>query len=214
MSRVLFCCPSCTFRKEIPRTEVPPTARQCKCPGCGKLIAVAEAIKPLESGDKSRSNIQDETAKSATAKATKKYNELLDEALSSLREENDLGAMLLLEEAEQISSTPKVRSYLAYCRAKVKNEYSDAITACRQALKEEPLNGDHYLNLGRIYLLVNKRGPALDIFRKGIKIGPHPQLMQELRKFEMRKPPVISSLPRTHAINRALGKLLYRLKLR
>ena len=85
---------------------------------------------------------------------------------------------------------------------------------CTQALKEEPRIADHYLNLSRIYLFVNKRGPALQLIRKGLRLGSHPQLKLELKKFEKRKQPVFSSLPRDHILNRKLGKFLSRLGVR
>jgi len=148
------------------------------------------------------------------SESSSKYLDLVDKGLSLLDKENILEAMLLLEEAERLDSTPKVRSYLAYCRAKENQDYSNALKMCMNALREEPTIADHYFNLGRIYLLINKKGAALQAFQKGIKLGPNPKLMQELRKFEKRKPPVFSSLPREHWLNRELGKLLSRLGLR
>lgn len=227
MPKVLFNCPNCSFNKEISQNEIPPEAKNCKCPSCKKVLSLSEAIKPLERNEdlqqtppNSREEGHEEAAGSQNGStrdadaSLEKYHELLDEALSTLKKNNELEAMLLLEEAEKISSTPKVRSYLAYCRARVKNEFSTAIQACTQALREEPRNADHYLNLGRIYFLVNKRGPALQAFRKGLKLGPNSQLMQEMRKFKMRKPAVISSLSRDHVLNHKLGQLLSRLGLR
>ncbi len=217
MSQMLFCCPSCGVKIEIPQSKIPATANKCKCPSCRKLFPLTETLKPCDSS-------QRKTAEKAVASPqnpaanpkglTDKYNERLDEALATLNSGNPLEAMLLLEEVDRLHSTPKVRSFLAYCRAKVKNEFSDAIYVCTEALTEEPVNADHYLNLGRIYLLANKRGPALKAFRKGIKLGPHPQLMQELRKYEMRKSPVLSSLHRDHFLNLKLGKLLTRFGMR
>lgn len=227
MSQLQFTCPNCSFSKVILQSEIPSTAKQCKCPGCRKILDLAEAITPLKTSEGNQQSVQgnqgivDKKSISSQQDSTEergkpmdKCHELLEEALSNLNENNELGAMFLLEEAEKLCSTPRVRSYLGYCRAKVKNEYSDAIQACLQTLKEEPRNAEHYLNLGRIYLLADRRGPAIQTLRKGLKLGPNPQLMQELRKFERRKLPVISSLPRDHAINRNLGKLLSRLKLR
>ena len=227
MSQVLFDCPNCGFSRKFSRNEIPPSAKQCRCPKCKQLFPMTEALKPIgKSSKKAPSapppqkaraetpvNAQQDAARKA-AEARDRYHELMEEALATLSANNDLEAMLLLEEAEKLHSTPKVRSYLAYCQAKVKSKFSDGVRTCTQALKEDPSNSDHYLNLGRIYLLVNKRGPALQAFRKGIKLGPNPQLMEELRKFEMRKPPVISSLPRDHMLNVKLGRFLTLLRLR
>lgn len=227
MSQVLFNCPNCSFNKKISQNKIPSTAKNCKCPSCKKILSLTEAFRPLENSNVHQQTSLDRQEKvhaepvgsqkpsaQKTETSLEKYHELLDEALATLNKNNDLEAMLLFEEAEKISSTPKVRSYLAYCCARVKNEFSTAIQTCTQALREEPRNADHYLNLGRIYLLVNKRGPALQAFRKGLKLGPNPHLMEEMRKFEIRKPAVIPSLPRDHVLNHKLGSLLSRLGLR
>jgi tetratricopeptide (TPR) repeat protein len=230
MTKIQFCCPKCAFSTTISENEIPQTATQCKCPNCKELLPLSDAIAKAES-IVSRSidqtiedcfeNIQLSTFEKAAEKTTEeeskslnRYFELVDEGIALLEKENVLEAMLLLEEAEKLNSTPKVRSRLAYCRAKVNQEFSNAINMCIGAIKEESTIADHYFNLGRIYLLSNKRGTALQTFKKGIKLGPHPQLMQELRKFEMRKPSVIPFLPRDHFLNRKLGKLLSHLGFR
>lgn len=141
-------------------------------------------------------------------------SDLLRNALEALENNSFIEALMLLEQADGQDSGPMVRSYLAYCRAKVKREYAAAINLCTEALREEPANADHYLNLGRIYLLAGKRGKALPIFRRGIKFGRNPQLMAELKKFDPRQPPVFSSLPRQHSLNRITGKLFSRLGMR
>lgn len=218
--QVLFYCPDCAFSKEISQSDIPPTAKQCRCPSCRKLFDLTEAVKPLESNDCTKQDIEEKPVESQQnptdkgGKSLDKYHELLDRALSKLNANDDLDAMYLFEEAEKLRSTPKARSYLAYCRAKVKFEFSDALRVCTQALKEEPRIADHYLNLSRIYLFVNKRGPALQLIRKGLRLGSHPQLKLELKKFEKRKQPVFSSLPRDHILNRKLGKFLSRLGVR
>jgi len=141
-------------------------------------------------------------------------SDLLRNALEALENNSYIEALMLLEQANELQSSPMVSSYLAYCQAKVKREYSAAINLCNEALRDDPANADHYLNLGRIYILAGKRGKALPVFRRGIKLGRHPQLMAELRKFDPRKPPVFNSLPRHHSVNRITGKLFSRLGLR
>lgn len=141
-------------------------------------------------------------------------SDLLKNALEALEKNSTIEALMLLEQAEAQRDSPMVRSYLAYCRAKVKREYAAAISLCSEALREDPANADHYLNLGRIYILAGKRGNALPIFRRGIKFGRNPQLMAELKKFDPRQPPVFSTLPRQHSLNRVVGKLFSRLGMR
>lgn len=141
-------------------------------------------------------------------------SDLLRNALEALEKNSFIEALMLLEQADEQQCSPMVCSYLAYCRAMVKREYAAAIRLCNEALRDEPANADHYLNLGRIYILAGKRGNALPIFRRGIKLGKNPQLMAELKKFDPRKPPVFSSLPRDHSLNRIVGKLSSRFGIR
>lgn len=220
MSQLLFSCPQCQFSKQVPQSKIPASAKQIKCPKCKQSYPLAEVLKPVE---KSTSKGRAEVAAPATAadlqqtepdKVDDKFYEQMDEALVLLEEGNVFEAMYVLEDAEKLNSTPQLRSYLAYCRAKIKDEYAEAIRICKQSISEDPQNGDHYLNLGRIYMLVEKRGPAMQAFRSGLKIGPNPQLMRELRKFEQRKSPVIPSLHRDHTLNIKLGKLLAKIGLR
>lgn len=225
MTKIKFCCPNCAFSTTISESEIPQTATRCKCPKCKKLLLLSEATRKF---DTATSNSLDQKIEEcfekiqsgpdgkleAESKSSNKYYELVAEGISLISNDNVFEAILLLEEAEKLNSTPKTRSYLAYCRAKVDKEYINGINTCIDSLKEEPTVADHYLNLGRIYLLSNKKGSALQTFKKGIKLGPHPQLMHELRKFEIRKSPIIPSLPREHFLNRQLGKLLSHLRLR
>ncbi len=219
MSRALFYCPDCAFQKEISPSDIPSSAKQCICPSCRKTYAVAEVIKPLESETIITADVQKLTKSSQNKAADKKeekqvrHKELVETALAKLADDDDLTALELLEKAEKILSTPKARSYLAYCRAKIKYEFTEAAKMCTRAVKEEPDNPEHYLNLARIYLLANMRKPALQTIRKGLKLGPDNELMKEFRKFERRRNPVFASLPREHFLNRNVGKLFFRIGL-
>jgi len=228
MSQLLFSCPHCQFSKKVPQDKIPANARQIKCPKCKQSFPLAEVLKPVQENtaqaqteEKATLPTQEaepapavEAQQAATENADEKFYEQMDEALVLLEEGNAFEAMYVLEDAEKLNSTPLLRSYLAYCRAKIKDEYAESIRVCKQSISEDPQNGDHYLNLGRIYMLVEKRGPAMQAFRAGLKIGPNPQLMRELRKFEQRKSPVFPSLHRDHVLNIKLGKLLAKIGLR
>jgi tetratricopeptide (TPR) repeat protein len=115
--------------------------------------------------------------------------------------------------------------------AKERGQYRDAIRLCETALAAEPHNAAHYLNLGRVYLLTKQKGKALATFRKGMskdastggaeaaesaeRQAKHQALiLAELRKMGIRRQAPFPSLPRDHALNRNVGKLLVRLGLR
>lgn len=220
MSKIIFNCPHCEFNKELWRKEIPSKAKYCTCPKCKTKSLLAESIKPIECREGQESSPQEDIAvqlnhvEKTEDDSKEKYQKLFEEAISAIRNKKDIEALLLLEEAEKLYDTPIVRSYLAYCRAKVNQEFADAIRVCKQSIKEQATVVDHYLNLGRIYMHINKRGLALQVFRKGIKLENNTELMQELRKFEKRKTPVIPSLSRDHMLNRQLGKVLGSLRLR
>ncbi|MCD6526869.1 MAG: tetratricopeptide repeat protein [Desulfuromonas sp.] len=136
------------------------------------------------------------------------YAELMKKGLKALEQHSSVEALMLFQQADSQQSTAISRSYLAYCLSKVKHQHQRAISLCQSALRDEPHNADHYLNLGRIYLLAGKRGQAMHIFRRGIKLGPNAALLAELKKFDRRQSPVFSSLERTNILNRYAGRIM------
>ncbi|PLX93072.1 MAG: hypothetical protein C0620_08325 [Desulfuromonas sp.] len=136
------------------------------------------------------------------------YAQLLQKGIKALKHNSPVEALMLFEQANDQHSTPLSRSYLAYCLAKVKGQHQRAISLCKSALRDEPHNSAHYLNLGRIYMNANRKEQAMQIFRRGIKLGPNPELLEELKKFDRRQPLVFPTLPRTHLLNKYSGKLL------
>ena len=136
------------------------------------------------------------------------YTELMKKGLVAVERHSFIEALMSFEQAESQQSTPMARSYLAYCMAEVKHHYQQAISLCQSAMRDEPHNADHYLNLGRIYLLADKRDPAMQIFRRGIKLGPNAALLAELKKFDRRKSPIFTSLERSHLLNKCIGKVM------
>ncbi|HSK11310.1 MAG TPA: tetratricopeptide repeat protein [Vicinamibacterales bacterium] len=143
-----------------------------------------------------------------------------------------LHGLIALEGAPSLRGIPVVSSYLAYCMAKERGQHREAIRLCEAALKAEPHNPAHYLNLGRIYVLTNQKTKALAAFRKGLssdattdnspaaespaegRAKQQALILAELRKLGIRKRPPFPSLPRDHALNRVAGRLLARLGLR
>jgi len=144
-----------------------------------------------------------------------------------------LQGLIALEGApESLRDLPVVRSYLAYCMAKERGQYREAIRLCEAALKAEPHNPAHYLTLGRIFVLTRHKAKAMETFRRGLSndavTGASPaaesspdarakqqaQILAEMRRLGIRKRPPFPSLPRDHALNRVTGRLLARFGLR
>jgi hypothetical protein len=143
-----------------------------------------------------------------------------------------LQGLIALEGEPSVQGIPVVSSYLAYCMAKERGQYREAITRCEAALKAEPHNPAHYLNLGRIFVLTRHKGKAVETLRRGLSAdavtGRAPAaestpetrakhqalILAELRRLGIRRQPPFPSLPREHALNRVVGRFLSRLQLR
>lgn len=144
----------------------------------------------------------------------KELNTLIRKGLAELEKGNTLLALVHFEDAARLDDSPLVRSHLAYCLARERRQLQKAATLCSTALQEEPGNPVHYLNLGRIYLLAGQKNRAIQTWRRGLKIGRIPQIVEELKKLGTRKPPVLKALGREHPANRYLGILLQKLGMR
>jgi len=123
-------------------------------------------------------------------------------------------ALYYFEKAFNIENSPLVSSYYAFCIAKERGQFSKAISLCSEALKKEPQNSLLYLNLGRIYRLSKSKGDAVKIFREGLKFEINQQIIDELTKLGIRKNPVIPFLKRSNPINKYLGIILHKLRIR
>lgn len=129
----------------------------------------------------------------------------------ALHSNNTLVALVQFEMALAIEPRPGVQSKLAYCLAKERKQFQQAMALCREALQAEPNNPDHYYQLSRIYQIAGQKGQAIKSLRKGLKFKRHQPIIDELTRLGVRKPPVFSSLPREHILNRTAGLLLAKL---
>ncbi len=159
-------------------------------------------------------------------------SEIVQKAIAAIDWGDTLHGMFALEGAPALREIPVVKSYLAYCVAKERGQYREAIGLCEAALKAEPHNPAHYLNLGRVFLLTKQKNKALATFRKGLssdavtdkspaaespadgRAKQQALILAELRRLGIRKRPPFPSLPREHPLNRVVGGLLTKLKLR
>jgi tetratricopeptide (TPR) repeat protein len=112
------------------------------------------------------------------------------------------------------TETPEMISLMGYSLAKQSGQFKEGISLCKKAISLSPNNVEHYLNLGRIYLLANKRELAIRIFRTGLRIRKDSRIIEELKSLGIRKPPFLSSLSRDNPINIVAGKVFALLKLR
>ncbi len=136
---------------------------------------------------------------------------LLRKGERALKNGDTLVALLQFEMAHAIEPLPGVKAKLAFCLAKERRQYKQAMALCREALHAEPDNPDHYYQLSRIYIVAGQKRQALKSLRKGLKFKRYQPIIDELIRLGARKTPVFSSLPRDHIINRSAGILLAKL---
>jgi tetratricopeptide (TPR) repeat protein len=146
--------------------------------------------------------------------ARSNLNALVRRGLAALDDNDIRTARILFEKAARQAPTPVVLSCLGYCLAHEEHDLKKAFDLCRKALRQEPGNPLHHLNLGRVYLLAGNKPQAVKAFRKGLKFGRHHRLIDEIRRLGMRRPLIFPSLGRNHLLNRYCGFVLSRLRLR
>lgn len=70
------------------------------------------------------------------------------------------------------SKNPKAWSYLSLSLSKIPNRLEEAEEALLQAIKLEPFSGEHYANLGHLYLKAGLSKRAHHQFEKALKLDP------------------------------------------
>lgn len=135
------------------------------------------------------------------------FSELVSRGIEECDRGNTLRALMHLDEASRKGETPLLNSYLAYCLAKERRSYRDAIRLGTGALKKQPENLVLYRNLAKVYILAGQRKNALKILRQATKRGRDDQIMRLIKAMGIRKEPVLPFLPRENPVNIFLGKL-------
>jgi Flp pilus assembly protein TadD len=105
---------------------------------------------------------------------------------------------------------PEFCSALAYCLAREKGQYKEAVTLCNEAVRKDPKESRNFLLLGRIYLLAGRKKEAMRAFNLGLRHGASQEIRAELKKLGMRKQPPLPFLARENPLNIFFGKLLAR----
>lgn len=123
-------------------------------------------------------------------------------------------ALVCFEQAIRLERSAPACSGLAYCLAKGRGRYPEAVALGREAISLEPGNPLHYYHLGRVHILAGERHEAISVLRQGLQQEMSPEIIRELDGLGARKPPVFSKLPRSHPLNKFFGRLLSRLGLR
>jgi tetratricopeptide (TPR) repeat protein len=141
-------------------------------------------------------------------------DDLFNEGLRLLGESNLLGALACFEKAHIQEKSPIIQSYLGYCIAMERGQITEALTLCRAAIESEPHNPEHYLNLGRVYLKAERKDEAIAELRRGLSFSDNQGIRALLERLGLRKKPVFSFLPRNSFLNKYVGLILGRFRLR
>ncbi len=140
--------------------------------------------------------------------------ELFNKGLEALANGKMLPALASFEKALEREDNPAFYSYFALCIAKERGQVRKAIKLCEEALQKDGENTAHYLNLGKILLHAGNQDDAIMVFRGGLKYETNLLIIDELNKLVTRKRPVISFLNRNNPINKYLGMIFNKLRIR
>lgn len=132
-------------------------------------------------------------------------------------------ALTAVEEAlKNFPSDPFFLSHYGYLTGLVEKRWREGAKLCEEAVKSlrAAQSTDmvfflpiFYLNLGRVYLKINKKEAALTAFREGLQFDfSDSELLSEIKSLGLRKRRVVPFLDRGNPINKYLGKLRHNLQ--
>ncbi len=99
-------------------------------------------------------------------------------------------------------------SYVGVAVAASEQKWAEAEKLCHSAMRMNRRQAQLYLNLAEVYVAADRKQDAADILARGLHYSPHDlRLKMALDRLAMRRPPVLTFLPRMHFFNRNLGKL-------
>ncbi len=139
----------------------------------------------------------------------------IDEAIALTKGHDFLHALTRFLEIYGSEGAPAIKtgkdavglSYFGLCLALVQKKYKEGIDLCKRALDLEFYNGDHYVNLARIYMARGDRKKAVETADSGLKVAPEHEELLEVRKvLGVRARPAIPFLDRSNPVNVTLGQ--------
>jgi len=140
--------------------------------------------------------------------------ELFAKAMDAQKSGKTGEALDLLEQAVGLERKPLFCSNLAVCLAKEKRDFKRAVSLCKEAIKSDPKNSIHFLHLGKVHILANQKKDAIRIFYMGLRYAENRDIIAELKRIGRRRPPVIPFLDRSNPLNKMLGKMFYKQRVR
>jgi predicted Zn-dependent protease len=109
---------------------------------------------------------------------------------------------------DQEPDNPFYISYMGVAIAAAEQKWAEAEKLCHSAMRMNRRQAQLYLNLAEVYIAADRKQDASDILARGLHFAPHDlRLKMALDRLAMRRPPVLVFLPRSHVINRNLGRV-------
>jgi tetratricopeptide (TPR) repeat protein len=114
-----------------------------------------------------------------------------------------------------LGSAPNNPFYLSYAgllAALTEHRFGDAEILCLEALGMRRNHPQLYLNLAEVYQNAGRPQKAIEVLEKGLaSAGRDFRIRHAREKIGARRKPALSFLPRSHPLNRTLGKWRHRL---
>ncbi len=108
---------------------------------------------------------------------------------------------------------PRYLSYYGLIIALHEHNYQDGVNFCRAAIMRAAYEPEFYLNLCRVYSKGGQRKKALETLVEGLSFDPDSSpLKLEMKRLGSRRKPLVSFLPRSHFLNRSIGRLTYQFR--
>ena len=150
-----------------------------------------------------------------TAASHNEAERLLEKGIEVLTGGDILSALDLFEKAFHMNNSPLISSYYAFCIAKERRQFSRAVALCTDAIKKDPQNPFHYLNLGRIHLLSNEKEDAAKVFREGLRYGADRHVSNEMMKLKTPETTTnrTTTLKKENPLGKYVGIFLKKLRL-
>lgn len=131
-----------------------------------------------------------------------------------LRDGDRLRALNMFEKSFEIEPTAECRSYLGMLTGTERGLVKKGIDLCRASIEDDPQNPTHYLNLGKLLYMIERKSEAVDLLVKARTIAPSDEVESWVRNLGVRKRPIFPFLTRRNPLNRYTGIMLKRFGLR
>ncbi len=99
-------------------------------------------------------------------------------------------------------------SYYGLCIAHALGNYQEGAKFIHIAMHNEPMVGEHYLVLARLWKYARNRRKLVDAIERGLEASPRYLPLRRLAlEVGLRKEPIIRFLSRDNTLNQALGRI-------